>query len=149
MAKILLLHGINHAMFGKRDPTHYGSFTLQDIETSSTQWAAEQGHQLECFQTDIEGEMARKIHHAFLESVDAIVINAGAWTHYSYGLADALAIFKDKGPIIEVHMSNVHAREAFRHTSVFSSVVNGQISGFGLTSYQLGIIAASEALKNS
>lgn len=148
MANLLLMHGINHAMFGQRDPKHYGSFTLKDIEVSATRWASEQGHQLECFQTDIEGEMARKIHQAYLENIDAIVINAGAWTHYSYGLADALAIFKDKGPIVEVHMSNVHAREAFRHTSVFAPVVNGQISGFGLTSYQLGIMAASEALKD-
>lgn len=146
MNKILLMHGINHAMFGKRDPIHYSTFTLEDIEKSSAAWATEQGCTLECYQTDIEGEMARKIHQAFLEDVDAIVINAGAWTHYSFGLADALAIFKDKGPIIEVHMSNVHAREEFRHKSVFSHVVNGQISGFGLISYQLGIIAAAKAI---
>jgi 3-dehydroquinate dehydratase-2 len=149
MAKILLMHGINHAMFGKRDPKHYGTFTLQDIEAASAEWASAEGHELECYQTDIEGEMARKIHQAFLEDVDAIVLNAGAWTHYSYGLADALAIFKDKGPIVEVHMSNVHAREEFRHKSVFSHQVIGQISGFGLTSYKLGIIAAADALKNA
>jgi 3-dehydroquinate dehydratase-2 len=149
MAKILLLHGINHAMFGKRDPKHYGTFTLQDIESAAAEWAAEQGCELECYQTDIEGELARKIHQAFLEDVDAIVINAGAWTHYSYGLTDALAIFKDKGPIVEIHMSNVHAREEFRHKSVFSHVVIGQISGFGLTSYKLGITAAADALKGA
>ena len=148
MSKILLMHGINHAMFGKRDPKHYGTFTLQDIESAAKDWAADQGCELVCYQTDIEGEFAREIHRAFLEDVDAIVMNAGAWTHYSYGLADALAIFKDKGPIVEVHMSNVHAREEWRHKSVFSHVVNGQISGFGLTSYQLGIVAAAELLKS-
>lgn len=147
MSKILLMHGINHAMFGKRDPKHYGTFTLQDIENAAKGWADEQGCELACYQTDIEGEFAREIHRAFLEDIDAIVMNAGAWTHYSYGLADALAIFKDKGPIVEVHMSNVHAREEWRHKSVFSHVVNGQISGFGLTSYQLGIVAAAELLK--
>jgi len=146
MAKILLMHGINHAMFGKRDPKHYGTFTLADIEHSAIESANAQGFELECYQTDIEGEMARKIHQAFLGDIDAIVINAGAWTHYSYGLSDALAIFKDKGPIIEVHMSNIHAREEFRHKSVFAHVVNGQISGFGLTSYKLGITAAVELI---
>lgn len=149
MAKILLMHGINHAMFGKRDPKHYGTFTLEDIENSAKECARDLGCELECYQTDIEGEMARKIHQAFLEDIDAIVINAGAWTHYSYGLSDALAIFKDKGPIVEVHMSNIHAREAFRHTSVFAHVVNGQISGFGLTSYKLGVTAAVELLQQS
>ncbi len=148
MSKILLMHGINHAMFGKRDPKHYGTFTLQDIESAAEGWAKDQGCELVCFQSDIEGEFAREIHRAFLEDVDAIVMNAGAWTHYSYGLADALAIFKDKGPVIEVHMSNIHAREEWRHKSVFAQVVNGQISGFGLTSYQLGITAAAALLKN-
>jgi len=147
MAKILLMHGINHAMFGKRDPKHYGTFTLQDIETAATNWAAELDCELECYQTDIEGEFARKIHQAFLGDIDALVVNAGAWTHYSYGLADAFAIFKDKGPIVECHMSNVHAREEWRHKSVFSHVVNGQISGFGLTTYKLGVTAAAELLK--
>lgn len=146
MSKILLMHGINHAMFGKRDPEHYGTFTLQDIEAAATIWVKDLGHELVCFQSDIEGEFAREIHRAFLEDIDAIIINAGAWTHYSYGLADALAIFKDKGPIVEVHMSNIHAREEWRHKSVFSEVVNGQISGFGLNSYQLGVNAAVNLL---
>ncbi len=146
MAKLLLMHGINHAMFGKRDPKYYGTVTLQEIEDQATAWARELGHDLECFQTDIEGEMALKIHEAYSGDVDAIVINAGAWTHYSYGILDALGIFKDKGPIIETHMSNVHAREPFRHISVFSSVVAGQICGFGVTTYKLGIIAAADIL---
>lgn len=146
MAKILLMHGINHAMFGKRDPHHYGTITLAQIEDQARTWAADLGHELEGYQTDIEGEMVRKIHQAFTGDVDAIVINAGAWTHYSYGILDALEIFKDKGPIIEVHMSNIHAREKFRHHSVFAHVAKGQICGFGVTSYRLGIIAADSAL---
>ncbi len=146
MAKILLMHGINHAMFGKRDPKYYGTITLKGIEEEAKKWAAELGHELECFQTDIEGEMAIKIHEAFMGDIDAIVVNAGAWTHYSYGLLDAFAIFKDKGPIVECHMSNVHAREPFRHVSVFASVVAGQICGFGVTTYKLGLIAADDIL---
>ena len=146
MSKILLLHGINHAMFGKRDPKHYGHFTLRDIEDAARKWARDVDCEIDCFQTDIEGEFARRIHKAYLEDVNAIVLNAGAWTHYSYGIADALAIFKDKGPIVEVHMSNVHAREEFRHKSVFSNSIIGQISGFGLTSYELGILSAARAL---
>lgn len=148
MAKLLLMHGINHAMFGKRDPKHYGTITLKGIEDKATAWAEELGHELVCFQTDIEGEMAKRIHQAYEEDIDAIVINAGAWTHYSYGLTDALAIFKDKGPIVETHMSNVHAREPFRHISVFSDIVNGQICGFGVNTYKLGIIAAIDLLSS-
>ena len=147
MAKILLMHGINHAMFGKRDPKHYGTITLQGIEDKATAWAKELGHELECFQTDIEGEMVVKIHQAFLGDIDAIVINAGAWTHYSYGILDALNIFKDKGPIVETHMSNVHAREEFRHISVFATAVAGQICGFGVTTYKMGLVAADSILK--
>ncbi|HEX4885534.1 MAG TPA: type II 3-dehydroquinate dehydratase, partial [Casimicrobiaceae bacterium] len=97
----------------------------------------------ESFQTNHEGAMCERIHRAFLERVDAVVINAGAWTHYSYGLRDALAILTV--PIVEIHMSNVHAREPFRHVSVFAEIVRGQICGFGLDSYRLGLRAAVSA----
>jgi 3-dehydroquinate dehydratase-2 len=139
MTKVLALHGINHNMFGKRDPVQYGSFTLHDIYKSIVDLGNELGVEVENYQTNDEGAICLKIHQAFLDGVDAILINAGAWTHYSYGLRDALAIFS--GPIVEVHMSNIHAREEFRHHSVISAIVCGQIVGFGIDSYTLALRA--------
>jgi 3-dehydroquinate dehydratase-2 len=103
----------------------------------------ELGASVECFQTNFEGAMVEKIHQAHTDGVDAVLINAGAWTHYSYGIRDALAILKC--PIIEVHMSNIHAREAFRHHSVIAEIAKGQIAGFGVDSYLLGLRAAVSA----
>jgi 3-dehydroquinate dehydratase-2 len=140
---ILVLHGINLNMFGKRDPKQYGTVTLAEIDARVQALGQELGATVECFQTNVEGEMAQRIHRAHAEGVDAVVINAGAWTHYSYGLRDALAILAC--PVVEVHMSNVHAREAFRHVSVFSEIVRGQICGFGIDSYLLGLRAAVSA----
>ena len=144
--KVLLLNGINLNMFGQRDPAQYGTATLDDIQAQSQALAKELGVSLECFQTNHEGQMCERIHQAHRDGVDAVVINAGAWTHYSYGLRDALAILKC--PIIEVHMSNVHAREAFRHHSVLADVVRGQIAGFGVESYKLGLRAAVAAIQS-
>ncbi len=145
--KILVLHGINLDMFGKRDPATYGTATLADIESALQALGRELGAEVESFQTNHEGAMAERIHAAHTDGTDAVVINAGAWTHYSYGLRDALAILKC--PIVEVHMSNVHAREAFRHVSVFSEIVRGQICGFGVDSYRLGLRAAVSAVQQS
>ena len=139
-----MLHGINHNMFGKRDPVHYGTFTLKEIDDSLVALARELDVEVESFQTNNEGEMCERIHKAFTDGVNGLMINAGAWTHYSYGIRDALAIFT--GPIVEVHMNNIHAREEFRHKSVFSEVVIGQICGFKLTSYLLGLRAVAEAI---
>ena len=105
------------------------------------------GVQVECFQTNIEGEMAARIHRAHEEGTDAVLINAGAWTHYSYGIRDALAILKV--PIIEVHMSNIHAREEFRHHSVIGPIARGQIAGFGVESYLLALRAAVSAAREA
>ncbi len=145
--KILVLHGINLNMFGKRDPAQYGTATLADIEASLQALGSELGAQVESYQTNIEGQMAERIHAAHTDGTAAVVINAGAWTHYSYGLRDALAILKC--PVVEVHMSNVHAREAFRHVSVFSEIVKGQICGFGVDSYLLGLRAAVSAVQQA
>ena len=141
--KILCLNGINLNMFGKRDPAQYGTVTLAEIDAQVTKLGQDLGASVECFQTNFEGVMAEKIHQAHTDSVDAVMINAGAWTHYSYGIRDALAILKC--PIIEVHMSNIHAREAFRHHSVIAEIAKGQIAGFGVDSYLLGLRAAVSA----
>jgi len=141
--KILCLNGINLNMFGKRDPAQYGTVTLAEIDAQVKKLGQELGADVECFQTNFEGAMAEKIHQAHTDGVDAVMINAGAWTHYSYGIRDALAILKC--PIIEVHMSNIHSREAFRHHSVIAEIAKGQIAGFGVDSYLLGLRAAVSA----
>jgi 3-dehydroquinate dehydratase II len=143
--KILMLHGINHNMFGKRDPKQYGTITLDEINANLTALGKELGTELEFFQTNSEGEMCDRIHQGYKDGVDAVLINAGAWTHYSYGIRDALAILTC--PIVELHMSNIHAREAFRHVSVFAEIVKGQICGFGEVSYLLALRAAVTAAK--
>lgn len=143
--KTLVLHGINLNMFGKRDPKQYGTITLDQINNKIKLLADELGVELECFQTNHEGEMCERIHRAHSEAVDVVLINAGAWTHYSYGIRDALDILEC--PIIEVHMSNIHAREAFRHVSVFSDLVKEQISGLGVDSYLVGLRAGVTAAK--
>ena len=138
--KILVLNGINLNMFGKRDPAQYGTATLDEINGDLIALGKQLGADVETFQTNAEGAMCERIHRAFADEVDAVLINAGAWTHYSYGIRDALAILKC--PIVEVHMSNIHAREAFRHGSVFAEIVKGQICGFGADSYLLALRAA-------
>ena len=143
--KILVLNGINLNMFGKRDPVQYGTVTLAEINANLKALGKELGVKVEHFQTNDEGAMCTRIHKAFNDAVDAVLINAGAWTHYSYGIRDALAILSC--PIVEVHMSNIHAREPFRHVSVFSAIVKGQICGFGADSYLLALRAAVSAAR--
>jgi 3-dehydroquinate dehydratase II len=138
--KIVMLHGINHNMFGKRDPAQYGTITLDEINASLVKLGTELGASIEHFQTNDEGAMCDRIHKAFFDQADAVLINAGAWTHYSYGIRDALAVLTC--PIVELHMSNIHAREEFRHKSVFAEIVKGQICGFGAESYLLALRAA-------
>ena len=143
--KILVLNGINLNMFGKRDPVQYGTVTLAEINANLKLLAKELGVKIDHFQTNDEGAMCERIHKAFNDGVDAVLINAGAWTHYSYGIRDALAILTC--PIVELHMSNIHAREPFRHVSVFSAIVKGQICGFGADSYLLALRAAVSAAR--
>ncbi|KPK25244.1 MAG: 3-dehydroquinate dehydratase [Nitrospira bacterium SG8_3] len=146
MKKVLVLHGVNLNMFGERDPAQYGTITLVEIDEQIKGLASELGLEVECYQTNHEGDMVERIHKAFKESIDAVLINAGAWTHYSYAIMDALSILKV--PIIEVHMSQVHAREAFRHHSVISPLASGQITGLGLDSYLLGLRAAWNIIRD-
>ncbi|MFC5520002.1 type II 3-dehydroquinate dehydratase [Polaromonas jejuensis] len=141
--KILMLHGINHNMFGKRDPVQYGTITLDEINASLQALGRDLGVEVESFQTNSERDMCERIHQGFTDGVDAVLINAGAWTHYSYGIRDALAILTC--PIVELHMSNIHAREEFRHHSVFAEIVKGQICGFGVDSYLLALRAGVSA----
>jgi 3-dehydroquinate dehydratase-2 len=143
MKKFLVLHGINLNMFGKRDPKLYGTITLDQINEQLLALAKELGVELAAFQTNSEAEMCERIHKAHGDKVDGVLINAGAWTHYSYGIRDALSILTC--PIVEVHMSNIHAREEFRHHSVIAGVAKGQIAGFGVDSYLLGLRAAVSA----
>ena len=142
--KILMLHGINHNMFGTRDPKQYGTITLAEIDGMLQGLGTELGAEVTSFQTNSEAAMCERIHQAYTEGMDAVLINAGAWTHYRYGIRDALAILTV--PVVEIHMSNVHAREPFRHLSVFAEVVKGQICGFGVDSYLLGLRAAASAV---
>ena len=143
--KVLMLHGINHNMFGKRDPAQYGTITLDEINASLRTLGRELGAEVEAFQTNSESAMCERIHQAFTDGVDVALINAGAWTHYSYGIRDAISILTC--PVVELHMSNIHAREEFRHKSVFADIVKGQIAGFGADSYLLALRAGVNAAK--
>jgi 3-dehydroquinate dehydratase-2 len=145
--KILTLNGVNLNMFGKRDPQQYGTITLDEINARVVALGQELGAQVECFQTNFEGAMCERIHQAHTDAVDAVLINAGAWTHYSYAIRDALAILKC--PIVEVHMSNIHAREEFRHHSVIAGIAKGQIAGFGVDSYLLALRTAVNLVRTT
>ena len=142
---ILVLNGVNLNMFGKRDPAQYGTITLEQINQSLVDLGRELDAKVENFQSNFEGAMCERIHAAHSDGTQAVLINAGAWTHYSYAIRDALAILKC--PIFEVHMSNIHAREEFRHHSVIAPIAKGQIAGFGVDSYLLALRAAVSHLR--
>ena len=147
MKKILVLHGVNLNMLGKRDPAQYGTFTLEEINLRLAHLGAELGLHVETFQSNHEGELVERIQRIGLEDVHGVLINPGAWTHYSYALRDALEMVKV--PVIEVHLSNIHGREEFRRHSVLAPVVKGQICGFGVNSYLLALRAASLLLSDT
>ena len=144
MKKILIINGPNLNMVGIREPGVYGTETLASICEEIRKYAASLGLEAEFIQSNHEGVILDKIHSAKGEYAGA-VINAGAWTHYSYALRDAIAAVKPL-PFVEVHMSNIHAREEFRHHSVISPVCVGQTCGFGSHSYILGVQALSNIL---
>ena len=132
--KLLILNGVNLNMTGRREKGVYGTETLEDINAQIERFSKERGASCEFFQSNIEGELCTKIQET---DADGIVLNAGAFTHYSYALRDAIASVQT--PVVEVHMSNVHAREEFRRHSVISEVCRGTVLGFGKISYLLAV----------
>ncbi|MDP5275682.1 type II 3-dehydroquinate dehydratase [Chengkuizengella axinellae] len=143
MKKILILNGPNLNMLGIREPGVYGSQSLASIQENLKILADTLNVELTFFQSNVEGEIIEIIHKAY-GNMDGIVINPAAFTHYSYAIRDALSAVKL--PTVEVHLSNIHQRESFRHISVTAPVVIGQISGFGAHSYELGLMALHNKL---
>ncbi|MEJ2514934.1 MAG: type II 3-dehydroquinate dehydratase [Gammaproteobacteria bacterium] len=140
MSRLLLVNGPNLNLLGGREPDLYGADTLADIERRCAALATELGHELESFQSNAEHELIHRIQAAAGEGVGAIIINPAAFTHTSVALRDALTAVGI--PFVEVHLSNVHAREPFRRRSYFSAVAAGVITGFGATGYELAVRAA-------
>ena len=139
----MLIHGPNLNLLGEREPEVYGRSTLEDYVVRVRSHAAQIGLSIEAVQSNAEGEIVDAIHRARLEH-DAIIINAGALTHYAWSLHDALAAFS--GPVIEVHISQPNAREPWRHTSVIAPAASGSIAGFGILGYELAVSAVASLL---
>ena len=140
--KFLVINGVNLNLTGKREQSVYGTKTLDEINEDIIAFCKKNGDEVSFYQSNMEGEIVNALHTAFLQKTcDAIVLNAGAYTHYSYAIRDAIASIDI--PVAEVHMSNVHAREEFRNKSVLSEVCKGVVCGFGANSY----IAAMVGLK--
>ncbi|MCC7247500.1 MAG: type II 3-dehydroquinate dehydratase [Lysobacter sp.] len=146
MARLLVLHGPNLNLLGQREPEIYGHATLADIDADLAARAMAAGHELESFQSNAEHALVERIHAA-RDRVDFILINPAAFTHTSVAVRDALAAVGI--PFIEVHLSNPHAREPFRHTSYFTDLAVGIVSGFGALSYGLALAAAIRQLERT
>jgi 3-dehydroquinate dehydratase II len=144
MARLLLLNGPNLGLLGTREPAVYGTTTLAEIETSLKKRASAAGHDLEAFQSDAEADLIRRIHRARDDKVALILFNPAAFTHTSIALRDSLLAVQI--PFVELHLSNVAAREDFRQRSFFSDVAIGTITGFGVGSYGLALDAAIQYL---
>ncbi len=145
MKKILIMHGPNLNLLGEREPGIYGDTNFETVNRHLLEFAAELGMEAEIFQSNHEGELIDRLHAARKE-FGGVVLNAGAYTHYSYAIADAIKAIKI--PVIEVHISNIFARDAFRSNSVIAPVCAGSISGFGLLSYDLAVRALSEMIES-
>ena len=143
MKHVLVIHGPNLNLLGTREPKIYGHMTMQDINNELQKQADAAGLSIDFFQSNHEGAIIDKLHES-RGKVDFVILNAGAFTHYSIALRDAIAAVEI--PTIEVHLSNVHQREEFRHHSVISPVVLGQICGFGLDSYKAALFVAINRL---
>lgn len=139
---LLVLNGPNLNRLGRREPGVYGSQTLEDLERQCEAWGAELGESVTCRQSNYEGQLIDWIHEAEEQGYDGIVLNPGALTHSSYALRDAIA--SQPLPVVEVHISNVDAREAFRHVSLTAPVCRGKISGLGFLGYRLAMEALTE-----
>lgn len=134
--KFLVINGVNLNMTGRREKSVYGAQTLEDVNAELKAFVEEKGDSVDFFQSNLEGELCTRIQQA--EGVyDGVVLNAGAFTHYSYAIRDAIAAVSV--PVVEVHMSNVYAREEFRHKSVLTEVCRGEVLGFGKNSYKLAL----------
>ena len=142
--KILVIHGPNLNLLGKREPDVYGKVSIKSIDASLKKLAAANKSALEIFQSNHEGEIVTRIQQAD-GKFDAIAINPAAYTHTSVAIRDAVSAVSV--PVIEVHLSNIYAREAFRHQSLIAPVAAGQVSGFGAVSYELGFLAALSVAK--
>ena len=145
LAKLLVLHGPNLNLLGSREPAHYGSDTLASIDAGLLAQASAAGHSLTCLQSNAEHELVDAVQQAALEDVAFIVINPAAFTHTSVALRDALLAVDI--PFIEVHLSNVHAREPFRRHSYFSDVARGVVAGLGADGYTYALNAAIAAIE--
>jgi 3-dehydroquinate dehydratase II len=148
VTKILLLNGPNLSQLGRRDPGQYGSATLAEIVADTRRRAGELGAELEDFQSEHEGELVSRVHDALDDGTAAVLINPGALTHYSIALRDALDLLPDEVPVVEVHLSNIHARETFRHTSLTAGVADGVVAGLGAFGYLLGVDACHQLLQH-
>lgn len=144
--KILVINGVNLNMLGFREPDKYGSMTLKDLEKELYEYSFELGINIETFQSNHEGEIVEKIHNA-KNNFDGVVINAGAYTHTSIAIRDAISAVNI--PTAEVHITNIYKREEFRHHSYLAPVCIGQISGFGINSYKLGLKAVVDYLSDN
>ncbi|MFV1993099.1 MAG: type II 3-dehydroquinate dehydratase [Acidiferrobacterales bacterium] len=147
MAKLLLINGPNLNLLGSREPEIYGADTLADIENRLADQAKQAGHEIDAFQSNAEHELVDRIHQAMTTAVKFILINAGAFTHTSVALRDALAGCQI--PFIEIHISNIHAREKFRHHSHLSAIASGVIVGLGTYGYDLALQAVIKKLAQS
>ncbi len=146
MAALLLLNGPNLNLLGSREPAHYGATNLAAIEQQCQNEATQAGHQLACFQSNAEHELVERIQAAYKEGVDFIIINPAAFTHTSVAMRDAFSAVEI--PFIEIHLSNIYAREDFRHTSYFSDLAVGVICGLGAQGYSLALQAAIKHIQN-
>jgi len=144
MARVLLLNGPNLNLLGSREPGVYGAETLESIEKRAAALAREAGHELLAFQSNAEAELIGRIHGAAAAGIGFLIFNPGAFTHTSIALRDALLAVRL--PFVEVHLSNVQAREPFRHRSYFSDIAAGVITGFGAFGYELAVRAAVQQL---